>query len=105
MKRKQEKVTTKTSNKTPNKKYYVMFGFEEANPSNTVYLKIRDDGNIHTPIYNIVKTAAEATVFPAKNYSKTKGFGTPVEWADFFAEEEDLQEWNFHPVPYKMPHM
>ena len=88
--------------KKNSKKYYVMFGFEEADPTNTVYLKIdENEKNGSLGVYRIVNSASEATIFPAKNYKRKNGFGTPEQWADFFAEEAELQDWNFHPVPYK----
>lgn len=82
------------------RKYYVMFGFEESDPEHTAYLKIGKNGNI-SDIYSYVYDVANATIFPAKNYKRKKGFGTPEQWAYFFAKEDELQDWNFHPVLHK----
>lgn len=85
--------------KKTTRKYYVMFGFEENNPEHTAYLKIGKNGNI-SHMYSYTYDKSQATIFPAKNYNRKKGFGTPEQWAYFFAEEEELANWNFHPVIY-----
>lgn len=90
----------KKTKKANEKKYYVMFGFEEENPENTAYLKIDSSYQSGYGIYHIVNSAKYATKFPAKNYSRKKGFGTPYDWAEFFADEDELKEWNFHPVQF-----
>jgi hypothetical protein len=83
-------------------RYYVMYGFNESDPDITGYLKLEkhQNGNV-CGMYSVVADKSDATIFPAKNYSRKKGFGTPEQWAYFFAEEDELQDWNFHPVAYK----
>lgn len=84
------------------RKYYVMFGFEERDPEHTAYLKIEKNknyGNI-SKIYSYTYDVSEATIFSEKNYKRKKGFGTPEQWAYFFAKEKELENWNFHPVVY-----
>lgn len=87
--------------KTENRRHYVMYGFEEDNPEHTAYLKISNVNEGKLGFYKLVYSADEATKFPAKNYSRKKGFGTPEQWAYFFAEEDELQDWNFHPILHR----
>lgn len=96
-----KKKNNKKTKTTAKPKMFVMFGFEEAEPENTAFLKIETDGSTgRYGIYSIVNSAEYATKFPEADDGSIKGFGTPYQWAEFFAEEEDLQDWNFHPVPY-----
>lgn len=82
-------------------KQYVMFGFEEANPDNVAYLKVGHDGvETIAGVYSVVADAKEATKFASENITGKAGFAPPDKWAEFFAEEDELKEWNFHPVPY-----
>ena len=82
-------------------KQYVMFGFEEANPDNVAYLKVGHDGvETIAGVYSVVADAKEATKFASENTTGKAGFAPPDKWAEFFAEEDELKEWNFHPVPY-----
>ena len=82
-------------------KQYVMFGFEEANPDNVAYLKVGHDGvETIAGVYSVVADAKEATKFASENTAGKAGFAPPDKWAEFFAQEDELKEWNFHPVPY-----
>jgi hypothetical protein len=104
MKKKAEKKTgaAAEAKAAPKKaKQYVMFGFEEANPDNVAYLKVGHDGvEMIAGVYSVVADAKEATKFASENTAGKVGFAPPDKWAEFFAQEDELKEWNFHPVPY-----
>lgn len=99
---KAEKSTAAEAKAVPKKpRQYVMFGFEEANPDNVAYLKVGHDGvETIAGVYSVVADAKEATKFASENMTGKAGFAPPDKWAEFFAQEDELKEWKFHPVPY-----
>ena len=73
------------------RRYYVLFGFEKENDSNTGFLKIGQPGE---SLYSAVGDVSAATRFPEDGIARA--------W-EFLSSEPGLSKWKFHPVPMVEP--
>lgn len=78
------------------RKYAVLRGFREDDPTETGYLKIHKVGE-HGDygMYSIVPSVNFATRFPKFNYDMKPGFYSPERIAEFMICEDELHGWIF----------
>lgn len=94
-------VESDTTVKAPERKTYVLFGFEKADEKHVGYLRIRKDGcRGMFGVYDVVDYASDATRFDAFNYDGRERFSPPEKVLDFIGGEEELSGWKFHLVGY-----
>lgn len=79
-------------------KWFVLRGFKIDDKDTTGFLGINKNyaKTSKDSVYKIVDDKEDALKFPSENVYKTKGFGTPKQWLEFFKGEDDLKEWKFH---------
>lgn len=71
---------------------YVMFGFNRDDIDDTGYLGKKCDMKSL-----VVQDIHDALLFPDKNVTGSKGFGTPEQWLEFWNTNED-NPYKFHLV-------
>ena len=73
-----------------------MRGFKKDNVNETGFLSICSSASKGSDVYNVVEDIEEAARFPSKNIYNVEGFGTPIQWLEFFKGEHGLSSWKFH---------
>lgn len=96
--KKTQQLEVKSQLKTsPKASWYVLRAFKKDNKAETGFLSISKSKSSNG-LYEVVESLVDASEFPSLNVYKTKGFGTPKQWLDFFRDEPSLSEWDFHLV-------
>ena len=77
------------------KRWYVPYGFNKNEESETGYLSFRQKPSFKYEVVDDIKLAKR---FPADNYDKLDDFAPPEKWMKFFNQEHELSDWKFHLV-------
>lgn len=96
--KKTQQLEVKSQLKTsPKASWYVLRAFKKDNKAETGFLSISKSKSSNG-LYEVVESLVDASEFPSLNVYKTKGFGTPKQWLEFFRDEPTLSAWDFHLV-------
>ena len=87
----------------PKLEWFVLRGFKKDDKEVTGFLSINQKKSKKDDVYKVVEDVEDAMKFPSENVYRTKGFGTPKQWLEFFKGEDELSEWKFHLLKVKGP--
>lgn len=91
-----KKTTSQNQSKVEHKvDWFVLMGYKKDDKDKTGFLAI-DQEKLGKNAYVCTKDKKKALKFPSENVYNVDSFGTPKQWLDFFKEENELSDWEFH---------